>query len=110
MNTAILKRLSYDQLVELKKATEKEMNERMDFSIRVGRTGHFIDGKGIKRYCRIERINTKSISVTDLEGKTLGWRVPASVLVMDGIPKGSFKPRPPSPSASPAETYNVESW
>lgn len=110
MNTAILKRLSYEQLLELKQETEKEINNRMDFSVRVGRTGYFLDNAGIKRYCRVERINPKSVSVKDLEGKTAGWRVPASVLVMDGKPKESFKPRPRTPSTSPAETYNVESW
>lgn len=109
MNTEILKRLSYEQLKELKEATEKEMGTRMDFSVRVGRTGHFVDGHGVERRCRVTRINSKSITVMDLSNPLKGWRISSSAFIMDGVPF-TEKTKSTTPSTSPAETYNIASW
>ena len=109
MNTEILKRLTVEQLTELQKAVSLEISQRMDFRVFPGRTGHFIDGKGIKHFVIVERVNSKSVSVKPIEGGRGGWRLPASMLTMDGVPTRTEQ-RQPSPSTSPAETYNVEVW
>lgn len=109
MNTEILKRLTVAQLQELEKAIAKEMTTRMDYTVFPGRTGYFIDGSGNKQFVRVDRVNPKSVSVKPIDGGRGGWRLPASMLVMDGVPISQEK-RHRSPSTSPAETYNVETW
>lgn len=111
MNTDALKRMSYETLAKLKDAIEKEISGRMDFSVRVGRTGHFVDRDGTKIYCRIERVNPKSLTVRPLDPMSKGgWRISRSMMVMDGIPIKGAEPKRSAPSTAPSANYQVEQW
>ena len=111
MNTAILKRLTVDQLIELKAATEKEINNRVDYSILPGRTGHFRssgDATNPARnvYVTVVRINTKTVTCYENDNPKKRWKVSPEYLIMDGVRLEEEKVK----TSSPAANYGVTEW
>ena len=109
MNTEILKRLNLEKLRELQKAVELEISSRLDTRIYPGRTGYFMDGKGVKHFVEVERINSKSITVKPVGGGRGGWRLPASMLVLNDLQIATER-KVSTPTTAPSETYNVDAW
>lgn len=96
MNLNILKRLSAQQLQQLRDAADKELHLRLDFSIEVGRFGSFCCNSGIKRTVRVVRINPKTIAVVETAVSHIPgmrWNVPRAILNMEGLEvEGAIKP------------------
>lgn len=109
MNVDILKRLTNEQLFELKAATEKEIGSRFDYSILPGRTGWFISSQdGSRVEVRVEKINPKSVSVVEIANIKKRWKVSPELLNIDGILRSPEKR--PTPSPKPSESYNQTAW
>lgn len=109
MNTEILKRLTDAQLFELKAAVEKEVHNRIDYSILPGRTGWFINPKNNQRIdIVVERINQKTISCADVTNVRTKWKVSPEFLRMDGVSRAPEKRYSASPK--PSESYNQTAW
>ncbi|MFU9046316.1 hypothetical protein ACNAUY_07975 [Acinetobacter tibetensis] len=109
MNTEILKRLTDEQLHELKAATEKELANRYDYSILPGRTGWFIssnDGRRVEVV--VQRINGKSVSCVEVANIRAKWRVSPECLTMDGISRSPEKRYQASPK--PSQDYGQTAW
>lgn len=112
MNTEILKRLTDEQLHELKAATEREIANRYDYSILPGRTGWIVDtrrGKGNRRVeLIVQRINPKSVSCVEVTNINSKWKVPPHMLNMDGVPRPPEKRYTASPK--PSQDYGQVAW
>ncbi|WP_151708834.1 hypothetical protein [Acinetobacter brisouii] len=90
MNFEKLKLVKLEVLLELEKHVKAEIENRMDFSIAVGREGHFLDGDGKKRIFIVKRINRTTVSVAET-GESVApgklWKVYKRGIKMNGIPK-----------------------
>ena len=107
MNFDVLKRLSVDQLRELRLEVDKEIGNRLDFRVIAGRTGKFLDSKNIMHYCRIERVNPKSVTVVDLDNGAK-WRISKSIIEMDGVEIST--PQVKKIEKHTPKNYNVTAW
>jgi hypothetical protein len=114
MNAEILKKISTDKLLELQEAVRLEMLNRMDYSVRAGRCGTFIDSAtGGKVHVIIKRVNTKTLTCVELDdsitpGST--WKVGKYALTMDGIRLTTEQIKLSVKCEKPSASYDVESW
>ncbi len=109
MDLSRLESMSSEGLQAIRDKCVEVLAARRATSLRRGCIAWFLDGKGMKRTIRVERINTKTVSGREIDPITLqtlgglGWRVTPSVLNMVG------EPAPPKPASAHKPSTNATS-
>lgn len=117
MNTEILTRMSLDGLRKLEAAIKVELEARLDYSLRPGRTAWFTSSRadegGSDRHVVIERINPKTVSCKELGDSVkpgMNWKVPAAMLRVDPVERNPASRAAARPSSSRPATAAAGAW
>lgn len=115
MNTEILTRMSLDGLRKLEAAVKKELESRLDYSVRPGMTAWFTaSGKPIgeqERHVMIERINQKTVTCKELGDSVrpgMSWKVPPTMLRVEPVERHA--PLRTRPTTSKPATAAAGAW
>lgn len=106
MDLSKLHTLSTEALQTLKNGVENILNSRLDTTLRHGREVTF-EAQGVMRTARVERINHKTVTVTELSpdsGKK--WRVSKNLLSVK--PEIRKEPLPTIPLKVPHKPANYK--
>lgn len=113
MNLDALEKMSTDALCSIRDKTIEVLRERSIGAMRVGAIGWLIDGGGTKRHMRINRINAKSISATEVDPITLKalptrWKVGHNSLTI--LNTGPKPTRAAPVELKPKSTLGDDAW
>ena len=119
MNTEILTRMSLDGLRKLEAAVKAELERRLDYSLRPGRTAWFTTTKPRKGigsaevHCIVERINRTTVTVKELSDSPhypgMSWKVSPGMLRIEPVerktPTAPMRPASSRPMTTAAATW-----
>lgn len=111
MDLSKLQLLNTDTLQKMQAEIDRVLKSRLDTRLFGGRTGHFTCSAGIERHVLIDRVNAKSVSVTELADSHrpgTKWRVSRGMLRVTPVEiKAPAVSRTP---AAPPRSYAGAAW